>query len=107
MANDTPAGANRVGQNMLRTDGPAKLTGRALYVDDIQIPGCLHGATVRSPVAHGILRGIRPDPAYDWSDVVIVTAADIPGENVVALMTDDHDDRRPARPRLRPHPARR
>jgi len=78
-----------VGESAIRTDGHAKVTGRALYVDDVRPEDCLYGATVRSPVARGRLLGIRQDPQFDWSDITICTAADIPGENVVALMTDD------------------
>ncbi|MCC6619612.1 MAG: xanthine dehydrogenase family protein [Deltaproteobacteria bacterium] len=51
--------------------------------------GVLHGVTVRSTVPHGRLVGIRFDPAFDWSDVVVVTAKDIPGDNVVTLIEGD------------------
>src|SRR5690606_37778876 len=61
----------------------------ALYVDDIPAPDALHGATVRSQVAHGVLRGIHRDPGFDWSDVVLVTAADIPGKNAIYLIAED------------------
>jgi CO/xanthine dehydrogenase Mo-binding subunit len=72
-----------------RRDAEAKLTGQARYVDDLVVPGAWHGATVRSSEPHARLLGIELDPAFDWSSVVVVTAADIPGENVVALMSDD------------------
>jgi len=49
----------------------------------------LHGATVRSQVSRGRLRGIRWDPEFDWSDIVRVTADDVPGENVITLFVDD------------------
>jgi len=78
-----------IGIGLPRADGPAKLTGAALYVDDLRPEGCLHGATVRAERPHARLLGITLDPAFDWSDVTVVTAADIPGENVVALITDD------------------
>ena len=56
-----------IGHPVPRIDGDAKVTGRALYVDDLPAPpGLLHGATVRSAVAHGVLRAIRRDPAFDW-----------------------------------------
>jgi CO/xanthine dehydrogenase Mo-binding subunit len=80
---------NPIGKGIPRTDGHAKVSGDALYVDDIRPAGCLYGATVRSPIAHGRLLGIERDPDFDWSDIAVVTAADIPGQNVVALMTDD------------------
>jgi CO/xanthine dehydrogenase Mo-binding subunit len=59
-----------------------------VYVDDIVIPGALHGATVRSTVARGKIRGIRKDPAFDWRGVTVVTHADVP-HNVVALIEHD------------------
>jgi CO/xanthine dehydrogenase Mo-binding subunit len=84
-----PTAVDAIGTSPPRTDGPAKVTGAALYVDDIDAPDALHGRTVRSACAHGVLRAIRLDPAFDWSDVVVVTAQDIPGKNVVALIVDD------------------
>ncbi|MBA3887698.1 MAG: xanthine dehydrogenase family protein [Acidobacteria bacterium] len=78
-----------VGQSVARKEGRAKVTGHARYVDDLTLPGMLHGATVRSPVPRGLLRGIHYDPAIPWDEFAIVTAADIPGRNVVTLITDD------------------
>jgi CO/xanthine dehydrogenase Mo-binding subunit len=49
----------------------------------------LHGATVRSTVARGVIRAIHYDPSIPWDEFVIVTAADIPGVNRVALIVDD------------------
>ena len=72
-----------------RREGPAKLTGAAKYTDDLVFPGAWYGATIRSTEAHARLLAIEPDPEADWSQVVIVTAADIPGENVVSLIKDD------------------
>ena len=78
-----------VGQSVGRLDGIGKVTGKALYVDDISVEGVLYGATVRSEVPRGKLRAIVWDPAFDWSDIVRVTADDIPGDNVVTLIVDD------------------
>ncbi len=78
-----------VGRSIPRVDGVAKVTGRAVYVDDIATPGALHGVTVRSKVPHGTLRAISRDPAFDWNGVVVVTADDIPGRNLVALIQED------------------
>ncbi|MBW2523422.1 MAG: xanthine dehydrogenase family protein [Deltaproteobacteria bacterium] len=78
-----------VGASVSRVDGPAKLTGRARYVDDYPpLEGELAGRTVRSSVPRGLLRAIRLDPGFDWSDVTVVTAEDVP-DNVVALIEDD------------------
>jgi CO/xanthine dehydrogenase Mo-binding subunit len=73
----------------LRREGPDKLTGKARYTDDYVFPGAWYGATIRSTVPHARLLGLELDPAFDWSRVVVMTAADIPGENVVASINDD------------------
>src|SRR4051812_13217173 len=73
----------------LRREGPGKLTGAAKYTDDLVFPGAWYGVTIRSTEAHARLVGIEPDPEADWSKVVIATAADIPGDNIVSLIKDD------------------
>ena len=73
----------------LRREGPAKLTGEAKYADDLVFPGAWFGATIRSTDAHARFIALDLDPAFDWSKVVVVTAADIPGENIVSLISDD------------------
>lgn len=87
---NTPNNATRiVGQSRVRADGKDKVTGIAKYVDDLRPEGCLYGATVRSPYARAVVNAITLDPEYDWTGVTLATAEDIPGENLVALMTDD------------------
>ncbi len=72
-----------------RREGPAKLTGLARFTDDLVFPGAWYGTTVRSTEAHARLLAIERSDDFDWSRVVLVTATDIPGENVVSLMADD------------------
>ncbi len=74
-----------VGKGMVRVDADGKVRGRTRYLNDIAYKGLLHGVVVRSPVARGIFKALVPDPAFDWSKVVLATAADIPGENVVHM----------------------
>ncbi|MEO8246926.1 MAG: xanthine dehydrogenase family protein molybdopterin-binding subunit, partial [Chloroflexota bacterium] len=73
----------------LRREGPAKLTGAAKYADDLVFPGAWYGATIRSTEPHARFIGLDLDEAFDWKQVVVVTAADIPGDNVVSLIDDD------------------
>ncbi|HEX5823149.1 MAG TPA: molybdopterin cofactor-binding domain-containing protein, partial [Candidatus Limnocylindrales bacterium] len=73
----------------LRREGPAKLTGEAKYADDLVFPGAWFGATIRSTEAHARFDGFDLDPSLDWSRIAVVTAADIPGDNVVSLISDD------------------
>lgn len=82
-------GAPQIGRPVRRKEGRAKVTGQALYVDDASPVGMLHGVTVRSPLARGRIRQIVFDPIIDWTDYVVVTAADIPGRNLVKLIADD------------------
>jgi CO/xanthine dehydrogenase Mo-binding subunit len=73
----------------LRREGRGKLTGEARYTDDLVFPGAWYGATIRSTDPHARLLSIELDSAFDWRRVVVATADDIPGENVVSLIDDD------------------
>jgi CO/xanthine dehydrogenase Mo-binding subunit len=75
--------------SVARVEGRDKVTGTAQYVDDLAVPGVLHGRTVRSTIARGRIRKITLDPAFDWRGVVVADHRDIPGENLVALIEDD------------------
>ena len=78
-----------VGSSPPRSDGRAKVTGEARYVDDLSVPGMWHGATVRSPHHAARIVSITLDADHDDPDVVLVTAGDLPGPNVVKLIVDD------------------
>ena len=47
------------GSGIRRREDPRLITGNARYTDDIKLPGTLHMAIVRSPVAHAHIRGNR------------------------------------------------
>src|SRR6185503_4782528 len=78
-----------VGRSVPRTEGRAKATGAARYIDDVTLPGMLHGATVRSSVARGRIRGIRFGDAVPWDEITVVTASDVPAPNRLVLILDD------------------
>jgi CO/xanthine dehydrogenase Mo-binding subunit len=86
---DAPAPGRARPATPLRREGPAKLTGEAMYADDLVVPGAWFGATVRSTEPHARLLAVDLDDSFDWKRVVVVTAADIPGENIVSLIDDD------------------
>ncbi|HEU0253008.1 MAG TPA: xanthine dehydrogenase family protein, partial [Pyrinomonadaceae bacterium] len=81
--------ANSIGKSFPRKEGRKKVTGQALYVDDLSFPGMLHGATVRSPSARGKITNISFEGDIPWDEFTIVTAKDIPGANYVALILND------------------
>jgi len=78
-----------VGQSVPRKEGRDKVTGRSQYVDDMNVPYMLFGATVRSQIPRGRIRKITFDPAIPWDEFTIVSANDIPGKNCIALIGED------------------
>ncbi|MGI8896812.1 MAG: xanthine dehydrogenase family protein molybdopterin-binding subunit [Pyrinomonadaceae bacterium] len=80
---------NSIGKSIPRKEGRKKVTGAALYVDDITFPGMLHGTTVRSTIARGRIKNISFEGEIPWEEFTIVTAKDIPGVNYVALILND------------------
>jgi carbon-monoxide dehydrogenase large subunit len=66
------------GQPVPRNEDARLLTGRALFVDDVELPGMLHAAFVRSPHAHARIRGIDVSAALRREGVIAVyTAQDL------------------------------
>jgi len=78
-----------VGASVPRKEGRDKVTGQARYVDDMTLPDMLYGATVRTQFPRGRIRTITFGPGIAWNEFVIVTAKDITGKNVIALIADD------------------
>ena len=61
-----------IGMNVLRTEDPVFLTGRAKYTDDIHLTGMLHCAFLRSPHPHAKITGIDKSQALAIDGVVAV-----------------------------------
>ena len=77
------------GQPVPRKDGLAKVSGQARYIDDLAFQGMIYGITVRSQVPRGILRSISFGQGIPWAEFTVVTAKDIPGQNVITLILND------------------
>ena len=86
-----PTNAKSCGTSPAHEAAHLHVSGRALYVDDVPEPrGTLFVAPVLSTVAHGRLRAIDVIAACALPGVVrIVTAADLPGANVVGSAQDE------------------
>ena len=70
---------NVVGKRPIRHDGYDKVTGKAQYGADIQLPGMLQGQVLRSPHAHAKILSIDTGKAETLPDIrAVVTAADLP-----------------------------
>ena len=70
---------NVVGTRPIRHDGWDKVTGRAKYGADLQLPGTLFAKILRSPHAHARIKKIDYSKALEFPGVkAVVTAADLP-----------------------------
>ena len=66
------------GQPVKRNEDQRLLTGSALFIDDVELPGMLHAALLRSPYAHARILGIDTAAALARPGVVAAyTAADL------------------------------
>ncbi len=71
-----PAGARYLNARVVRNEDARLLTGRALFVDDVQLPGMLHVAFVRSEYAHGRITRVDASAARQRPGVAAVYTAD-------------------------------
>jgi CO/xanthine dehydrogenase Mo-binding subunit len=70
------------GTNAHRVDGVEKVTGKAVYTGDIQLPGMAHARILRSPVAHARLVKVDASKAKAMPGVIAtLTRDDIQGFN--------------------------
>jgi aerobic carbon-monoxide dehydrogenase large subunit len=81
------------GASIKRSEDPRILTGQGRYVDDIKLPGILHAAFVRSPLAHARVLSVDVSAARELPGVVAaftgaeLEAMTVPGpEALMALM---------------------
>ena len=66
------------GKRIKRNEDPRLLTGKALYVDDVNLPGMLYVAYYRSPYAHARIKSVDTSAAKERQGVVAVySAADL------------------------------
>lgn len=69
---------NEIGKSRRRLDYETKVTGRALYLADMQVPGMCHGKILRSPLPHARIKKIDIAKAIDVPGVItIITRDDI------------------------------
>ena len=72
-----------IGQPVRRVEDQRFLTGRARYVDDIQLPRMLHGAVVMSPHAHALIKSISVEEAMKIPGVhLVLTGKDAQAEKL-------------------------
>jgi CO/xanthine dehydrogenase Mo-binding subunit len=75
-----------IGERLPRSDGRAKVQGRFVYASDLRAENMLVGATVRSPHASALIRGIDTAAARGVPGVrAVLTHADVPGAKCVGI----------------------
>jgi len=68
-----------IGTRPIRPDGVDKVTGRAQFGADLNLPNMIHGRVLRSPHAHARIRSIKLDAARAMPGVYsVVCGADFP-----------------------------
>lgn len=87
---DFGGGLDVVGQVVPRPEAVGKVTGEAIYTDDISFPEMLIGATLRAGIPHGKLKKLDISKAMNFPGVkAVLTAADIPGRVNHGLIIQD------------------
>ena len=79
-----------VGHTHLRPDGIEKVTGKAIYTDDLVFDGMLYAKARRAMIPHGFLKKLDISKAKALPGVAaVLTAEDIPGEHYHGLVIYD------------------
>jgi carbon-monoxide dehydrogenase large subunit len=77
---------------MLRKEDPRFVRGRGRYVDDVQLPGMLHLAILRSPFAHARIVGVDTSAAEAAPGVkAVVTGAALAEQGLAWMPTLSND----------------
>jgi CO/xanthine dehydrogenase Mo-binding subunit len=79
-----------VGQRIRRPDALDKVKGSALYIEDMAVAGALVAGVLRSPHAHARIARLDVFAARNLPGVhAVLTAADIPGKNLIPMIQND------------------
>src|SRR5215212_10967616 len=88
----TEQGAHIGFGSVKRKEDPRFIRGQGNYVDDVRIPGMLHGAALRSPLAHARIVSIDASAAQQHPKVrAVITGKDLEGLNLAWMPTMSAD----------------
>jgi len=84
VADERPIGFGR----MKRKEDPRFVRGQGNYVDDVVLPGMLHGAALRSPLAHARIVSIDTSAALQHPKVrAVITGRDLEAQGLAWMPT--------------------
>ena len=92
----SPAQFKVIGQALPRVDGPAKVTGRAVFGQDARLEGLLYGAVARPPTIGAAMLSAQPGDAPSMPGVVKVVIED----GFAGVVAKTSDEARAARDAL-------
>ena len=79
-----------IGKSKSRIDAHDKVTGHLKYIGDIEYAQTLHGAVLRSPHPHALIKQIDVSRAEALPGVMaVITAKDVPGRNGFGAILPD------------------
>ena len=77
---------DHIGRSLRRIEDQRFLTGQGRYVDDLAVPGQLHGVVLRSPPGHAVIENIDAAAARALPGVhAVFTAADLDTDGIGPL----------------------
>ena len=82
----TPPEIGGIGHSLKRVEDARLIEGQGNFLDDITLPGMLHMALVRSPVAHARINGIDIDAAMAVDGVLAVVTGELMAAHNLAWM---------------------
>src|ERR1700674_3746269 len=92
MAMQTTFEVGGMGHSIKRKEDPRFVRGKGNYVDDLQLPGMLHGAVLRSPLAHARIRSIDTSAAEAHPKVkAVITGKVLETLNLAWIPALSHD----------------
>lgn len=82
---------NVIGKNIIRVDAHSKVTGKAIYPQDIYMDDMVYGKTLRSDVAHAYIKIDTREAEKVDGVLKVFTYKDIPKENIYGVVLKDHE----------------
>jgi aerobic carbon-monoxide dehydrogenase large subunit len=77
-----------MGDRMPRKEDGRFIRGKGNYVDDVRLPGMLHSAILRSPLAHAKINSIDVSAALELPGVhAVITGADLDAQGLAWMPT--------------------
>ncbi len=76
----------RIGESIKRKEDGRFLRGRGNYLDDVELPGMLHMAILRSPHAHALVKSVDTAAASAMPGVIAVVTGELMAQHKLAWM---------------------